>query len=69
MKRKSVRDKVFEIYGHKCYFCGQPTNDLHHIIPKSLGGDNSILNLIPLCSECETKIHKLIDPLVNLLKK
>lgn len=37
----------------KCYECGAPANEKHHIIPKSLGGTNTI----DLCSACHCKIH------------
>lgn len=31
--------------------------DLHHILPKSLGGSNKPSNLLSLCSNCHRKIY------------
>jgi 5-methylcytosine-specific restriction endonuclease McrA len=42
----------------RCVSCGA-RNDLaaHHIIYKSLGGDDSIENLITLCFNCHSNAH------------
>lgn len=37
----------------RCYECGEPANEKHHMIPKSLGGTKTI----DLCSACHCKIH------------
>lgn len=72
MKKKkiskiSVKEKVKKKYQNKCYICGQPATTVHHIIPKALGGKDEEWNLVPLCENCQKKIHKLIDPLVHLI--
>lgn len=36
-----------------CYECGEPKEDMHHIIPKSKGGTKTI----PLCSKCHGIVH------------
>lgn len=36
-----------------CFECGEPKNDMHHIIPKSKGGTK----MIPLCSKCHGLVH------------
>lgn len=55
---EQIRNKVFEIHGHKCKICGD-INDIHvhHIIPISQGGTNVIENLIPLCKKCHESQH------------
>jgi len=35
----------------------QPAVDIHHIIYRSRGGDNSISNLMALCRLCHFKAH------------
>lgn len=45
-----------------CEVCGARSVDLHHIIPKGMGGDPTgkrdvIENLIALCRECHNKAH------------
>lgn len=36
-----------------CFECGNPKEEMHHIIPKSKGGTKTI----PLCVECHGKAH------------
>lgn len=44
-----------------CINCGAIPTELHHVIPKSLGGQDIPSNLVPLCSKCHALIHGL-DP-------
>ena len=37
-----------------CFECGNPAEHNHHVLPKSLGGQNTIA----LCSKCHALIHK-----------
>ncbi len=65
--KKKIKEQVRKKYSNQCYFCEKPSTTLHHIIPKSLGGKDQEWNLIPLCEGCHKKLHKLVDPLVQLL--
>lgn len=40
-----------------CIFCNKSNTDLHHILPKSEGGKDSIFNLIPLCQNHHKSVH------------
>ena len=40
-----------------CYECGNPKEELHHIIPKSRGGKKTI----PLCVDCHGKAHDITN--------
>jgi hypothetical protein len=48
---------------NRCWCCGYKTSRLQkcHIIPKSLGGDNSASNLVPLCSQCHDESPDVND--------
>ena len=63
---------------HQCYFCNiseplQATLDIkrfrklieiHHICEKNQNGTNEDYNLVPVCSNCHSKIHLgLIQPI------
>jgi 5-methylcytosine-specific restriction endonuclease McrA len=37
--------------------CGQVAKDLHHVIPRSLGGTDDAHNIIALSRECHDKAH------------
>lgn len=37
----------------KCFECGAPKEDMHHIVPKSKGGTKTI----PLCAKCHGLVH------------
>ena len=60
MKRKSISKKIrFEVYKRDkftCQYCGQKAPDvvleIDHIKPVAKGGDNSLLNLITSCFDC-----------------
>lgn len=45
--------KVVMIDLDKCFECGKPKDDMHHVIPKSKGGTKTI----PLCSKCHGLVH------------
>jgi len=54
----SVRERVLERDGHRCYICGRTKNlHLHHIIPRSQGGPHTEDNLITLCSGCHRSVE------------
>lgn len=55
------RRKIYKFHNYKCAACGKTLLDgeqidLHHVIPKSEGGDNSYKNLIPLHKTCHVGI-------------
>ena len=41
-----------------CAICGNDGEEIHHIIPKSEGGNDTADNLVLLCHECHRKIHE-----------
>lgn len=42
-----------------CRVCGgAPPNELHHLIPRSQGGDDQNANLVPLCHDCHSKVTR-----------
>lgn len=56
--------KIFDIQSGECYYCGTPFEDdfgvknrfhVDHLIPLSLGGQHSPLNLVIACIECNLK--------------
>ena len=41
----------------RCSLCYEPMVLLHHIIPKSAGGNNGRDNLVGLCTVCHSQLH------------
>lgn len=37
----------------KCFECGKPMDELHHVVPRSKGG----VKTIPLCTKCHGNAH------------
>ena len=52
------RDEMWRKVGTKCRYCGKKATELHHLIPISLGGDNRIENIIPLCHKHHVMAHR-----------
>lgn len=64
---KGAKQRARERDGHTCQRCGVdvshrwcegPDFEVHHIIPTSAGGPDSIENLVTLCHCCHVKIHE-----------
>jgi hypothetical protein len=55
---KKLRDLVLRSYDYSCCICSTRDIklDLHHIIPRRLGGPNTFENLRPVCKTCHTII-------------
>ena len=63
---KETRARVLDLYGSVCYVCGAIAGERHpaaakttvlhmgHIKAKSLGGEDSVANLRPVCMVCNT---------------
>jgi len=50
---------IIDLYKGKCSLCGSSEEiDIHHIKEVENGGNNNIINLIPVCKDCHLKIHK-----------
>jgi 5-methylcytosine-specific restriction endonuclease McrA len=61
--KQEKKRKLVKRFGSRCMACGKTGwVTLDHIIPTSLGGDNSLRNLQLLCISCnEEKDDKVID--------
>ena len=56
---KNRRMKVLWRDEFTCQICKSKENlQVHHIIPRSKGGSDTLNNLITVCSACHNKIHK-----------
>lgn len=57
-----VREKLYKTPKWVCVLCKQALDNeepvhVHHIIPKSQGGDNTLKNLVPIHAVCHRQIH------------
>ena len=47
---------IFDIYGNKCYYCGEKSDlTLDHIQAISKNGIHSMTNIVPACRSCNSK--------------
>ena len=53
----SVRAYLADKQENRCAVCGGPMEHIHHIVPRHLGGSNTVDNLIGLCMNCHKKVH------------
>ena len=57
---KTVKNEVLFQQDYKCYECKNKLparKHFHHIKPVSEGGDNSMGNIVAVCSNCHDEIH------------
>lgn len=67
---RNIRARVLKRDNFRCISCGGIENlDVHHLFPKSYGGEDRLENLITLCAEChphwEAVIREYVHKLVN----
>ena len=55
---KIIREEVFKRDNYICQITGEPAVDTHHILFKSLGGNNTAYNLISLSRRGHEFPHK-----------
>ena len=59
-----------DIQKGKCLLCGKgPVEHKHHMVPRSLGGSDTIDNLAGLCTACHDKVHQRQDKALERLSK
>ena len=58
MTSLKLRQATLERDSHTCVNCSC-TEDLyiHHIVPRSVGGEDKLSNLCTLCGQCHSKVH------------
>ena len=57
--------------GYKCQCCGKKNCrlEVHHLLPRSRGGSDKLVNLITLCSDCHHLAHSSEEQLLVFQKK
>jgi 5-methylcytosine-specific restriction endonuclease McrA len=55
-----LRSHIFDRDGYVCALCNNDATDVHHLVPKSQGGDNTPQNLISLCRFHHKVLHREI---------
>ena len=51
-KYKQMRQAILKRDDHTCQYCGQPGNQIDHIIPISKGGEDHETNMCVSCATC-----------------
>ena len=58
----NLKQKVYERDGDSCKLCldliKEKEREIHHIVPVSESGSDDLMNLILLCNNCHTTVHK-----------
>ena len=53
-----TRKAVYRRDGFRCALCDETRYlQIHHVIPRGKGGNDSVYNLITLCSKCHALAH------------
>lgn len=65
--RSQWADLRFEKLG-MCRICDAPYTELHHLVSKSLRGDDIAANLVPLCHACHVGVELHSPTLCSLLR-
>ena len=56
---RKLCQKILERDGWKCQACGlRQRLHIHHIVFRSHGGEDTLENLIALCSDCHDAVHR-----------
>jgi hypothetical protein len=64
-----LKDLLYEQCGHRCTICSAPYCEIHHIDNLQESGLTQYENLIVLCPNCHTRVHKENNPSKNQLRQ
>ena len=56
LKFRQWRKSIHKFTKKSCIYCGQPSESIDHILPRSKGGLNNTENCVPACLSCNGKI-------------
>jgi len=63
---RTRRDKIFDMTKGRCAYCGISlrfdTFHIEHMIPRTRGGRNALVNIVPSCKECNQSKSKRTVP-------
>jgi hypothetical protein len=51
---KDQRVRVLKRDGYICQYCGLEATQVDHVIPRKVGGDHSLDNLVACCAPCNS---------------
>jgi 5-methylcytosine-specific restriction endonuclease McrA len=49
---RKIRERVLVRDNYTCYYCACEATTVDHIVPRRLGGDDSMDNLVAACKKC-----------------
>ena len=52
INNKNWRDSLHKLTKNKCIYCGNPSESLDHLHPRSKGGESITSNCVPCCLSC-----------------
>lgn len=60
---RATRRLVQQRDGYRCVVCGATERlEVHHIVPRRLGGSNDPVNLVTLCAACHRRHDRAAAP-------
>ncbi len=54
-RNKKWRDSLYKLTKNTCIYCGNPSESLDHLHPRSKGGETITKNCVPCCLSCNGK--------------
>jgi 5-methylcytosine-specific restriction endonuclease McrA len=59
---KRLRAAVMARDGGRCVWCGAPASHADHVVPRSMGGPDTLANLVAACRACNLARGARIGP-------
>lgn len=66
---EKIRQVVFSTHGRQCVYCGNEATAIDHVIPKAKGGTDTLDNLVPACTRCNSIKKDNVKKRINYYNK